>query len=78
MCILQRTLKSLGLYRRENPSDPLEVASFLTDQLDGPGRLDGYKYSTGTGTVRHLLKFLDAHGVEQRWRNRLMALICKE
>lgn len=33
----------MELYRRQNESDPLEVASFHIDQLEGPGRLHGYK-----------------------------------
>ena len=65
----RRILKSMGLLRRKNESDPLEVASFLIDQLEGHGRLHGYKlhhldciqagYVVTQSTVRHLLKFLD-------------------
>ncbi|KAG2470838.1 TM6S1 protein, partial [Polypterus senegalus] len=33
----------MGLHRRKNQSDILEVASFLIDQLEGHGRLHGYK-----------------------------------
>ena len=35
MRTLRRILKCMGLYRRKNESDPLEVASFLIDQLEG-------------------------------------------
>ena len=82
MRTLRRILKCMGLYRRKNESDPLEVAAFLIDQLDGHGRLNGYKFHhlnciqagcvVTQSTVRHLLKFLDPLGVEQRRRNRLM------
>ncbi|XP_063076248.1 uncharacterized protein LOC134466278 isoform X1 [Engraulis encrasicolus] len=82
MRTLRRILKSMGLYRRKNESDPLDVASFLIDQLRGHGRLHGYKfhhlnciqagYVVTQSTVRHLLKFLDPSGVERRRRNRLM------
>lgn len=53
--------------------------------LEGHGRLHGYKlhhlnciqagYVVIQSTVRHLLKFLDPHGVQQRRRNRLMRRI---
>ena len=76
MRTLRRILKSMGLYRRKNESDPLEVASFLIDQLGGHGRLHGYKfhhlnciqagYVVTQSTVRHLIKFLDPNGVERR------------
>lgn len=79
LCTLRRVLKSMGLYRRKNQSDLLEVASFLVDQLQGHRRLNGYKlhhlnciqsgYVVTQCTVRHLLRFLDPHGVEQRRRN---------
>lgn len=82
MRTLRRVLSRMGLYRRKNESDPIDVASFLIDQLDGHGRLHGYKFHhlnciqagfvVTQSTVRHLLKFLDPHGVEQRRRNRLM------
>ena len=39
MRTLRRILKSMGLYRRKNESDPLDVASFLIDPLSGHGRL---------------------------------------
>ncbi|KAL3983607.1 DnaJ-like proiein [Sarotherodon galilaeus] len=82
MRTLRRNLKRMGLYRRKNESDPIEVAGFLIDQLEGHGRLHGYKlhhlnciqagYVVTQSTVRHLLKYLDPYGVEQRRRNRLM------
>lgn len=82
MRTLRRILKGMGLYRRKNESDPLEVASFLIDKLDGHGRHHGYKlhhlsciqagYVVTQTTVRLLLKFLDPRGVERRRRNRLM------
>jgi len=85
MRTLRRVLKCMGLYRRKNESDPLEVASFLIDQLEGHGRLYGYKlhhltciqagFVVTQNTVRHLLKCLDPRGVEQRRRNRLMRRI---
>ncbi|XP_070410032.1 uncharacterized protein [Nothobranchius furzeri] len=81
MRTLRRNLKRMGLYRRKNDSDPLEVAAFLIDQLQGYGRLHGYKlhhlnciqagYVVTQSTVRHLLKYIDPHGVAQRRRNRL-------
>lgn len=52
------------------------------DQLEGHGRLHGYKfhhlnciqagYVVTQSTVRHLLKFLDPGGVERKRRNRLL------
>lgn len=41
--MLRRFLKHIELYRRKNHSDILEVVSFLTDHLEGDGRLHGYK-----------------------------------
>nr|XP_017208764.1 uncharacterized protein zmp:0000000984 [Danio rerio] len=82
MRTLRRNLKHMGLYRRKNESDPMEVAAFLIDQLEGHGRLHGYKlhhlnciqagYVVTQSTVRHLLKYLDPYGVEQRRKNRLI------
>ncbi|KAK7904901.1 hypothetical protein WMY93_017508 [Mugilogobius chulae] len=60
---------------------PLDVAAFLIDQLDGHKKMYGYKlhhlnciqagFVVTQNTVRHLLRFLDPDGVEQRRRNRL-------
>lgn len=82
MRTLRRILKCKGLYRMKNESNPQAVASFLIDQLEGHGRFHGYRlhhlcciqagYVVTQRTVRHLLKFLDPRGVEQRRRNRLM------
>ena len=79
MHTLRIILKCMGLYRRKNESDPLEGASFLNDQLEGHGKLTGYKlhhlnciqarYVLTQSTVRHLLKFLDSRGVDQRRKN---------
>ncbi|KAK7886541.1 hypothetical protein WMY93_026162 [Mugilogobius chulae] len=81
MRTLRRLLKRMGLYRRKNQSDPLDVAAFLIDQLDGHKKMYGYKlhhlnciqagFVVTQNTVRHLLRFLDPDGVEQRRRNRL-------
>lgn len=46
MYAVRQTLKSMGLYRRKTESDLLEVASFLSDQLEGQGRLRGYSSCT--------------------------------
>lgn len=35
MQTLRKNLKCMGLHRRKNQSDPMEVAIFLTDQLEG-------------------------------------------
>lgn len=40
---LRMILKCMGLYKKKNESDPLEVASFLIDQQQGHGSLHGYK-----------------------------------
>uniref|UniRef100_A0A096M6N5 Integrase core domain-containing protein n=1 Tax=Poecilia formosa TaxID=48698 RepID=A0A096M6N5_POEFO len=82
MSTLRRTLEKMGLHRRKNHSDPLDVAAFLIDQVESYGSLHGYKfhhlkciqqgYVVSQTTVRHLLKFLDPSGVEQRRRRRLM------
>lgn len=79
---LKRILKRVGLYRRKNQSDPVELAAFLFDQLDSHKRLYGYRlhhlsclqsgFVVTQNTVRNILKFLDPHGVEQRRRNRLL------
>ncbi len=43
MPILRRILKCMELYSNKNESDPLKVALFLTDQLEGYGRLHVHK-----------------------------------
>ncbi|KAL3991461.1 E3 ubiquitin-protein ligase [Sarotherodon galilaeus] len=43
MQTLRRNLKRMWLYWRKNESEPIEVARFLFDQLEGHGRLHGYK-----------------------------------
>lgn len=41
MCTLRQILSSMGLYRRKNESNPLEEASFVSDELKGHGKIDG-------------------------------------
>lgn len=38
---LRQILKSMGLYRRQNESSPLEVESFIIDQQEGYERFHG-------------------------------------
>lgn len=78
---LRRYLRTLRLFRRKAPSDILDVATFLQDQLARYGMLHGYKlmhmkciqagYVVTQETIRRLLKILDPCGVQLRHRNRL-------
>ncbi|KAL3972486.1 atypical protein kinase C iota type [Sarotherodon galilaeus] len=71
MRTLRRNLKHMGLYRRKNESDPIEVAGFLIDQMEKHGRLHG-RLCCHAEYCETLLKYLDSCGVEQQCRNRLM------
>jgi len=78
---LRRHLKTLGLYRRKNKTDILDVALFLTHQTDVCGSNDGYKlhhlnciqegYIVTQDTVRRLLHIIDPDGIDLRRRRRL-------
>ena len=77
---LRRHLKSFSLCWRKNPSDSLNVAMFLTNEVSA-GRTHGYKlhhlscnqhgYCVSQETVRHILCIIDPVRVELCRRRRL-------
>ena len=66
---LNRKLRDLGLYRRKNHTDELDVAYFILQELQSSGCLHGYRWmhlkciqngiNIDKETVRHLLGVLD-------------------
>ena len=78
---VKRRLSDLGLFRRKNYSDDFNIAFFIEKQLEGSGRMHGYKWmhlkclqnglTVTQETVRVLLSVLDPVGVELRKRQRL-------
>ena len=41
---VKRRLSNLGLFRRKYYSDDVNIASFIEKQLEGAGRMHGYKW----------------------------------
>jgi hypothetical protein len=78
---LKRILHKLGLFRRKNFSNIIDVATYILELLDTSSQLHGYRwihlkcvqrgYTVTQLTVRLLLKLLDPEGVERRSRGRL-------
>ena len=79
---LKRILRSRGLRRRGNRSDPRQVCRAVEEELRGSGSTIGYRHMTqrlvvnyglvvDKETVRELLKILDPDGVAARSRHRL-------
>ncbi|KAL5013785.1 hypothetical protein ScPMuIL_008055 [Solemya velum] len=78
----RRILNALGLTRRKNPSDIIEVATFVNGLLDFSGQKLGYRsmhlkcllsgYSISREKIRVLLSILDTEGVEFRKRKCLV------
>ena len=78
---MKRITATLGLYRRKNRSDPLDVASYICQELRRSGQLHGYRwmytkckergYVVDQETVRLIIKYLDPEGVRCRTRRRL-------
>ena len=79
---LKRILRSRGLRRRGNRSDPRQVCRAVEEELRGSGSTIGYRHMTqrlgvnyglvvDKATVRELLKILDPDGVAARSRHRL-------
>lgn len=78
---LRRRLSGLQLYRRRQYSDPERVVSFIASQLQGPGRLHGYRMMfercrlNGLRLTREMVRevqlSLDPSGVEERRGRRL-------
>lgn len=78
---LRRILSRMKLFRRKYRSDILDVALYLTKELETYGQLHGYKlqhlrciqqgFTVTQNDIRHLLSILDPHAVELRRRNRL-------
>ncbi|KAK3088617.1 hypothetical protein FSP39_021324 [Pinctada imbricata] len=74
-------MKSMGLYRRKNHDDLLDVATFLINQQGTSGVLHGYRwmhlkcvqagFSVPRDTVYELMKVLDPDGMKSRLRRRL-------
>ena len=79
---LKRILARRGLRRRNNTSDVDTVLKAVETELNGSGRIVGYRgmwqrlqqdhnLVIGKETVRHVLRIVDPEGVEQRSRHRL-------
>lgn len=81
MRTLKRILQRLGLFRRKNYSDIVDVSLFLLEQIQTSGRQHGYKmmhlksiqngYVVTQETIRELLHILDPVGIKNRQRHRL-------
>lgn len=84
---LKRVLRRLNLWRRKNYSEVLDVALFITEQLESSGKLHGYRwmhkkclqtgYQIPRDTVYELMKLLDPEGISDRKRKRLRRRIYK-
>lgn len=79
---LKRILARLQLRRRKNYTDLNDVLGAIQDELNGSGRLLGYRavwqklkternMAVNKETVRHAMRLLDPEGVEARRRHRL-------
>ena len=79
---LKRILRSRGLGRRANRSDPRQVCRAIEEELRGSGSTIGYRQMTqrlvlnyglvvDKETVREMLKILDPDGVAARSKHRL-------
>ena len=78
---LKRITKAIGLYRRKNHSDIVDVALFINDEIRGPGEMNGYRWMhlkciqnglvVTQNTVRLLMGIIDPEGVDVRKRRRL-------
>lgn len=78
---LKRKLKSLGLFKRKNHSNLLDVACFILRQLNVSGALHGYRwmhlkckhsgFNIPRDTVYLIMKLLDPKGMQNRQRKRL-------
>ena len=78
---LERLLRRYGLYRKKNRSDIMDVALFITDQVENSGQLHGYRMMhlkclqaglcVQQETVLSLLHIIDPQGVNARKRKRL-------
>lgn len=81
MSTLKRKMKCLGLFRRKNHSDLLDVAAFILQQHESFGILHGYRwmhlkcvqagFDIPRDTVYELMKLLDPEGMNARLRKRL-------
>ena len=79
---LKRKMKSLGLFRRKNHSDLLEVALYILKQQETSGALHGYRWmhlkcvqsglKVPRDTVYQLMHVLDPDGIKSRLRKRLV------
>lgn len=79
---LKRILKKLGLARRKEYSDILDVASFIDNEIQLSGRLHGYRWMHNKciqrgiraprESISSLMKLLDPIGVEARRKGRLV------
>lgn len=79
---LRRILRRLNLYRKEHKSDVEAVAEFITKQISGSGKQNGYRimhqkcimagYVVSRETVRLLLGIIDPEGVELRKRRKFI------
>ena len=78
---LKRKLRSMRLSRKKDFSDLLDVALFITQELESSGQLHGYRwmhqkcilsgFKIPRDTVYHIMKLLDPDGVSMRKRRRL-------
>ncbi|KAJ8025185.1 hypothetical protein HOLleu_35319 [Holothuria leucospilota] len=78
---LKRILGRLGLFRRKNHDDVVDVALRIEEEIESSGRLHGYRwmhnklknngFNTSKETVLELLRILDPDGVQIRRRRRL-------
>lgn len=64
MQTLSRILNRMD-YRGRNQSDPLDVVTFLIDQLESHGshQFHHHGYAVTQGTIRRVITFLDPCGV---------------
>ncbi|OWF47226.1 hypothetical protein KP79_PYT10643 [Mizuhopecten yessoensis] len=79
---LRRVLYRHNMFRRKNVTDIVAVATFLVQQLDYSGQLQGYRLmnlrcilsglSVSRDKIIVLLQILDTEGVELRRRRRLV------
>ena len=78
---LQRILQRNNLYHRKNYTDINDILRFITNELNGSGKLHGYRWMfekcklngirVRKEHVRHFLSILDPEGVYLRHSNRL-------
>ena len=78
---LKRITQNLGLFRRKNHSDILEIAMFVLQQCNIHGQMYGYRWMhlkciekgfvVSQETIRVLLHILDPEGIHMRKRRRL-------